>query len=698
MKHYINLKHSLLATVLIALLCGCSEDSPSADDVNAGGDDNNGVTNPDVNTAPVAVAGDDMLASKNFNIPLNASASSDADGDSLSYKWLQTAGPDVTQGAGYLSGETPQFQAPSEVSTVVFELVVNDGEADSNTDTLIVHILENANAAYFVDGDNGNDTDGNGSQALPFASIAKALCEVTPEQQDIYVMKREAVEINGIAVETAYDEIVDPCPGLPERSEDKILNIPTGTSLYSGYDQNWVRDPAVHQALVKTTHYGFIFKNVNTDSWFSGFKVITGSSPTPADSVTAVSAINGTAGMHITDNVITASDVILGNHNSPGSSYGVIVALLDNVVIERNSITSGKGGNAFDLNIGFVDTAADGAPGTGVNTAISYLGSAGGTGAGGNHGGSGGAGGTLIGSNGANGGRGLGDVSLRGLGGCGGGMNNGANGCVGEVENGDHGWSGSIGLNGANGDAGTAGTGSGSIIADIEEVRFSPDNGVDGSTGVHGGGGAGGGGGEATLTGANGGGGGGGGGGGTGGNGGYYGYGGGASIGLLVAAITQAPEIHFNTISSSTGGNGATGSLGQTGGTGGARGFGFKGNGANNINYGGHGAKGGTGGNGGRGGAGGGGPSYAIALNTTIEAAISNNTITSGDGGQGGDGGENGHSGDGGNSHAVYSQAGSIIPLLTNNSVSNGVAGDGGIFSGTVGSDGNPGNAAIISW
>ncbi len=94
------------------------------------------------NTAPVANAGPDQLGRfKNTLITLTGAASSDLDLDSLTYSWLQTAGPTVV-----LSSSTvvqPTFTATAN-GDYFFRLIVNDGITSSAPDTVRVQVVERA--------------------------------------------------------------------------------------------------------------------------------------------------------------------------------------------------------------------------------------------------------------------------------------------------------------------------------------------------------------------------------------------------------------------------------------------------------------------------------------------------------------------------------------------------------------------------
>ncbi|MDI6792534.1 MAG: VWA domain-containing protein [bacterium] len=87
------------------------------------------ITVDEVNRPPVANAGFDVTVAKNTLVTLDGSGSSDLDGDTLTYTWSQTAGHEVI-----LSDSTavqPTF-IPAEADTYTFELVINDGQENSD--------------------------------------------------------------------------------------------------------------------------------------------------------------------------------------------------------------------------------------------------------------------------------------------------------------------------------------------------------------------------------------------------------------------------------------------------------------------------------------------------------------------------------------------------------------------------------------
>ena len=92
------------------------------------------------NDAPTAHAGTDATVNEGVTVTLNGSASTDPEGEALTYAWSGSNGV-------ILTGETPSFTAPTELLTneeLVFTLIVTDASgipsvnADTNTVTITV--------------------------------------------------------------------------------------------------------------------------------------------------------------------------------------------------------------------------------------------------------------------------------------------------------------------------------------------------------------------------------------------------------------------------------------------------------------------------------------------------------------------------------------------------------------------------------
>ena len=125
------MKKLIFASSLLALLlsaCGGGGGSSAPAPV---------VVDPQV--APVAAAGSDQtITTANTSVELDGSASSDANGDSLTYRWSFTSTPEGS--AATLSepaGSSPEF-TPDINGNYIIELVVNDGTEDSAPDSVAI--------------------------------------------------------------------------------------------------------------------------------------------------------------------------------------------------------------------------------------------------------------------------------------------------------------------------------------------------------------------------------------------------------------------------------------------------------------------------------------------------------------------------------------------------------------------------------
>lgn len=95
-----------------------------------------------VDRAPIADAGGNKNAGEATTVTLSAAASSDPDGDALTYLWTQTAGPAVTLSGA--NSAAPSFTAPfvgSGGAALQFKLVVTDPYGLTGTDTAAVSVF-----------------------------------------------------------------------------------------------------------------------------------------------------------------------------------------------------------------------------------------------------------------------------------------------------------------------------------------------------------------------------------------------------------------------------------------------------------------------------------------------------------------------------------------------------------------------------
>lgn len=157
------------------------------------------------NSLPTAQAGTDQNAFKNMLVTLDGSASSDPDGDTLSYQWSQMGGPSVT-----LTGATSTVATftPTTAGTYSFSLAVNDGDAGNAMDSVVVNVenqvpTANAgadqtplkNALVTLNGSGSVDLDGDtlsylwdqtAGPPVTLANTSTAMASFTPTTSGTY--------------------------------------------------------------------------------------------------------------------------------------------------------------------------------------------------------------------------------------------------------------------------------------------------------------------------------------------------------------------------------------------------------------------------------------------------------------------------------------------------------------------------------
>ncbi len=129
------------------------------------------------NNPPSANAGPAQSVNERTTVTLNGSQSSDPDGDSLTFAWTQTAGPGVTLNTA--TSATPTFTAPEVTAdtTLTFQLVVNDGQANSAPATVNITVRDVPSPS--VSGGGGSGGGGGGCTMNPIVVFDPTLPGIT---------------------------------------------------------------------------------------------------------------------------------------------------------------------------------------------------------------------------------------------------------------------------------------------------------------------------------------------------------------------------------------------------------------------------------------------------------------------------------------------------------------------------------------
>jgi hypothetical protein len=219
-----------------------------------------------------AHAGEDQDVAVSSLVQLDGTGST---GTGATLTWTQLYGPAV----GALSGARPEFTAPADVSTLVFELRVARG-GDAMRDTVRIWVLEDPANQYWVrpNGDNANP----GTRARPFNSVQAAIdaAHAAGRRGDVYVAAGTYTYVGS-------------------------LMLRPGVSVYGGFHPvTWLRDIEAHRPTIQGGSYAVAGLQAN-DLTLEGLRIVAADN-TLAGGGSAVLQLHNSRNARVRGNVLEA--------------------------------------------------------------------------------------------------------------------------------------------------------------------------------------------------------------------------------------------------------------------------------------------------------------------------------------------------------------------------------------------------------
>jgi hypothetical protein len=217
-----------------------------------------------------ADAGADFDATKATSVTLNSGSSG---GTGATLTWTQISGPDV----GTLSGDSPTFTAPDDVTVLGFELAASDGTT-TEVDSVRVWVLEDADQAIWVSASGSSSNPG--TREAPLGSIQEAIdaADNAGNGADVYVASG------------AYSE---------------TLTLRSRVSVYGGFDgATWERDLAGPRPVVSGESVAVV-GNAANNLTIEGMEIVAADATEAGGSSIAV-LLDDSNGVRLVQNILRA--------------------------------------------------------------------------------------------------------------------------------------------------------------------------------------------------------------------------------------------------------------------------------------------------------------------------------------------------------------------------------------------------------